>query len=83
MGVGAEPVEIQKAFRKLSLKWHPDKNPGDLEAVERFRGIAHAYEVRPPTIPKLAWRDHCEATLTHPHGCRLVLSIATPPMPAP
>ncbi len=36
---------IKKAFRKLSLKWHPDKNPGDQEAADKFIEINAAYEV--------------------------------------
>ncbi|MEN8040663.1 MAG: molecular chaperone DnaJ [Actinomycetota bacterium] len=37
--------EIKKAFRKLARETHPDANPGDAEAEERFRHVAEAYEV--------------------------------------
>ena len=37
--------EIGKAFRKLALKFHPDKNPGDKSAEEKFKRIAEAYNV--------------------------------------
>lgn len=37
--------EIKKAYRKLALKNHPDRNPGDDEAVERFKEAAEAFEV--------------------------------------
>ncbi len=37
--------EIKKAYRKLALKFHPDRNPGDKEAEERFKEAAEAYEV--------------------------------------
>ena len=37
--------EIKKAFRKLSLKYHPDRNPGDKKAEEKFKEAAEAYEV--------------------------------------
>lgn len=41
----AEPEEIKKAYRKLALQHHPDRNPGDKEAEERFKEAAEAYEV--------------------------------------
>ncbi|MBN1549646.1 J domain-containing protein [Candidatus Babeliales bacterium] len=41
----ASKDEIKKAYKKLALKYHPDRNPGNKEAEEKFKEAAHAYEV--------------------------------------
>jgi len=41
----ATDKDIKKAYRKLALKWHPDKNPDNKEAIHKFREIQTAYEV--------------------------------------
>jgi molecular chaperone DnaJ len=47
LGVGksATPEEIKKAYRKVAIQYHPDKNPGDKAAEEKFKEAAEAYEV--------------------------------------
>lgn len=42
---GASEDQMKKAYRKLALKYHPDKNPGNEEATKRFAEINNAYEV--------------------------------------
>lgn len=39
------PEDLKKAYRKLALKYHPDRNPGDKEAEEKFKEAAEAYDV--------------------------------------
>jgi molecular chaperone DnaJ len=41
----ATPEEVKKAYRRLALQYHPDKNPGNKQAEERFKQIGEAYDV--------------------------------------
>lgn len=42
---GASEDEIKRAFRKLAIKYHPDKNQGNTEAEAKFKEINEAYQV--------------------------------------
>ena len=41
----ASADDVKKAFRKMALKYHPDRNPGDKSAEEKFKKISEAYEI--------------------------------------
>jgi molecular chaperone DnaJ len=57
LGVGrdADAEAIKKAYRKLAMQFHPDRNPGDTEAETRFKEAAEAYEVLKDKNKKAAY----------------------------
>ncbi|MBF0356845.1 MAG: DnaJ domain-containing protein, partial [Alphaproteobacteria bacterium] len=42
---GASAEDLKKSYRKLAMQWHPDKNPGDKAAEQKFKDISEAYEI--------------------------------------
>src|SRR5881628_3760131 len=45
IGKNASEEEIKKAYRKLARRYHPDRNPGDKRAEERFKEVSQAHDV--------------------------------------
>ncbi|MCH9681093.1 MAG: J domain-containing protein [Deltaproteobacteria bacterium] len=60
----ANPAEIKKAYRKLTRQYHPDRNPGDAEAEERFKDVSTAYEVLGNDDKRSAYDEFGEVSLT-------------------
>ena len=52
----ADAQEIKRAYRKLAMKFHPDRNPGNKEAEEKFKEINEAYQVLSDSREKIALR---------------------------
>lgn len=65
LGVGktASADEIKSAYRRLALKYHPDKNPGDKAAEEKFKEAAEAYEVLSDAQKRAAYDRHGHAAV--------------------
>ncbi|KAL6254216.1 hypothetical protein P5V15_014836 [Pogonomyrmex californicus] len=64
-------VDIKKAYRKLALKWHPDKNPDNLEeANKRFKEISEAYEVLSDEKKRRVYDQYGKEGLQMPGGKR-------------
>lgn len=45
LAIDAKPIDIKKAYRRLALKYHPDRNRGSVESTEKFKLISEAYSV--------------------------------------
>src|SRR6185503_15248328 len=65
LGVGktASDDDIKKAYRKLAMQFHPDRNNGSREAEEKFKGITEAYDVLRDPDKRAAYDRYGEAGL--------------------
>ncbi len=59
---------LKSAYRKLAMKYHPDKNPGDSEAEKKFKEISEAYEVLSNPEKKAAYDQYGHDAFTGPGG---------------
>ena len=64
----ASDDELKAAFRKLAMKWHPDKNPGDKACEHRFKEINEAYDVLRDTDKRAAYDRFGHAAFEHGAG---------------
>jgi molecular chaperone DnaJ len=68
VGRGAEMEEIKKAYRKLALKHHPDRNPNDKNAEEKFKELSEAYEALSDPVSRGAYDQYGHAAFDRTRG---------------
>src|SRR5436190_15286491 len=62
---GAHEDEIKRAYRKLAVQFHPDKNPNDPHAEERFKELGEAYDVLIDADKRAAYDRYGHAAFAH------------------
>src|SRR5437870_13741265 len=64
----AHESELKAAFRKLAMKWHPDRNPSDKSSEHRFKEINEAYEILKDADKRAAYDRFGHAAFEHGGG---------------
>jgi molecular chaperone DnaJ len=67
---GADPETIKKAYRKLAMQCHPDRNPGDADAERRFKELSEAYDVLKDEQKRAAYDRFGHAAFENGHAGR-------------
>jgi curved DNA-binding protein CbpA len=65
---GSTADEIKANYRKLAMKWHPDRNAGSAEAEDKFKAISEAYSVLSDEASRRAYDERLEAPWTEGSG---------------
>ncbi len=60
--------EIKKAYRKVAMQWHPDRNPGDAEAADKFKEATEAYEILADEQKRPLYDRHGHAAFANGSG---------------
>ncbi len=58
---GASESDLKKAYRRLAMKYHPDRNPGDKESEDKFKEANEAYEVLSDASKRAAFDQYGHA----------------------
>lgn len=72
----AEEREIKKAYKRLAMKYHPDRNQGDKEAEAKFKEIKEAYEVLTDSQKRAAYDQYGHAAFEQGGMAAAVLAAA-------
>jgi molecular chaperone DnaJ len=64
----ATPDDLKKAYRKLAMQYHPDRNPGDKKAEQKFKDISEAYDVLKDDQKRAAYDRFGHAAFEHAGG---------------
>ena len=65
---GASEEDLKKAYRRLAIQSHPDRNPGDKQAEERFKELNEAYQVLSDSETRAQYDRYGHAAFQGPQG---------------
>jgi DnaJ-class molecular chaperone len=71
----ASDSEIKSSYRKLAMKYHPDRNPGDKKAEDKFKEVSEAYEVLKDPQKKAAYNQYGHAAFSQGAGAGLLVAF--------